>query len=350
MATRTEIDRSVGEGGNATPKLRGAVLDVAGVALFAALVGWTILAGTVSGDDPALVSGLVAVSGMGVLVGRVAGIRSGFIIPAALGAAALVLIVRSPDDLVGSGPLGGPFGYANATGAFLAQAAIAGVIIGVSGRWVALRVVGWAAAIGFGTVVFGSGSMAAFALVVALPLVALAVSRWLSPRVAVGLMAGLFATALAATIVVGATYPSDGSAEPGIIERTVGERRAVLWRDAVDIMAEEPLTGAGIGSFQRLSPTAVDDADARWAHNEFLEVGAETGFPGLILLVLAFAWVFARLWMGPPDSVAALGAAAAAAIGIHASIDYVLHFPAIPIAAAALIGSTTAWNRRSGGR
>lgn len=311
-------------------------------------MGWTVLAGALSGSDPASVAGLAAVSSMGVMVGRVAGMRSRFIIPAGIAAIALALAFRAPEDLVGSGPLGGPFGYANATGAFFTQAAIAGVVAAVAARSGVVRTVGWIAAAGFAVVVIGSRSIAASALVVALPLVALAISRWGRPRVAVALFAGLFVCAVLLTLVVGATYPSgSSSAVDDAIAATVGQRRAVLWRDAVVIMGAEPLTGAGIGSFQRLSPTARSDADARWAHNEYLEVGAETGVPGLVLLVLVFVWAFARLWVAPRDAVTAVGAVAVAALGIHASIDYIMHFPAIPIAAALLVGSTTASTGRT---
>ena len=58
------------------------------------------------------------------------------------------------------------------------------------------------------------------------------------------------------------------------------------------------------------------------------------------LLALLFVWGFARLSAGaPPDAVTLLSAASLAALGIHASVDYVMHFPAIPILAAALVGT-----------
>ena len=69
----------------------------------------------------------------------------------------------------------------------------------------------------------------------------------------------------------------------------------------------------------------------------------ELGWAGLALVVLVFLWGFARLWVHPaPDLVVALGAASLAALGIHASVDYVLHFPAVPLAAAALVGTAQA--------
>jgi hypothetical protein len=59
--------------------------------------------------------------------------------------------------------------------------------------------------------------------------------------------------------------------------------------------------------------------------------------------VLVFVWGFARLWVHPaPDVMVALGAASLAALGLHACVDYVLHFPAVPLTAAALVGTAQA--------
>lgn len=320
---------------------RAAILDIAGFAVFAGLAGWTILTGAVSGGDPASVVGLVAVSGMGILVGRVAGTRDRIIVPTAIAVVAVIPVLVMGSDLAG-GPVDGPFGYANATGAFYALAAVAAVMVALEARSNWIRAVAWAAVIGFAGVVIASSSIAASLLVVTLPLLALGFGKARRARAAIGLFACLFAGAVLLTVVIGVAYPSrTPAALDDAIAHTIGARRAVLWRDAAVIMGSEPVTGAGLGSFQILSPTARTDADARWAHNEFLQLGAETGVPGLILLVLVFGWVFMSLWVAG-GTAAALGAAAAAAIGMHASIDYILHFPAIPIAAAALVGSASA--------
>jgi hypothetical protein len=51
-------------------------------------------------------------------------------------------------------------------------------------------------------------------------------------------------------------------------------------------------------------------------------------------------WGFASLGAtAVPDLVSVLGAVALAALGIHASVDYVLHFPAVPVTASALVGA-----------
>ena len=53
-----------------------------------------------------------------------------------------------------------------------------------------------------------------------------------------------------------------------------------------------------------------------------------------------FVWGFGRLWsVRAVDAFTALSAASLAALGIHGTIDYVMHFPAVPIMAAALVGA-----------
>jgi O-antigen ligase len=127
------------------------------------------------------------------------------------------------------------------------------------------------------------------------------------------------------------------------VDATLTERRVALWHDAVVLMGDHPLSGVGPGRFELTSPTALADADTRQAHNEFLQQGAETGVLGFLLLTALFLWGFVRLMVKRrPDITTALAAASLAALGIHASVDYILHFPAIPAVAAALVGSATA--------
>ena len=125
-------------------------------------------------------------------------------------------------------------------------------------------------------------------------------------------------------------------------------RRVVLWHDAWVLAIDHPLTGVGPGRFRLESPTALADADASWAHQEFLQMGAEGGFPAMMLLVLLFLWGLARLGAGPRFGAPALIAAVAiTALGLHASIDYVLHFPQIPVATAVLLGAAVTWTERT---
>jgi O-antigen ligase len=151
--------------------------------------------------------------------------------------------------------------------------------------------------------------------------------------------------AIATTTVLGATFRPDRDAGQlgGVAARILSERRLELWHDALQAMDAHPVTGAGPGRFAQVSPVAQSDPDAAWAHSAFLQQGAEQGVVGLALLLLLTAWAFVRLLaVDAPDAITALGAVSVASLGVLASIDYVLHFPAVPLAAALLLGTATA--------
>jgi O-antigen ligase len=167
-------------------------------------------------------------------------------------------------------------------------------------------------------------------------------------RVAVLALAALFVLVLATTVVLGARHSIGGPAGPlgRVANDTLTERRLVLWHDALTLLRLNPEVGVGPGRFKHFSPTARMYPGGRWAHNEFLQHGAETGVVGLALLGLIFLWGFARLWTTADGRMAVLGAAALAVLGVHASVDYVMHFPMVPIFAAALVGAGSASARR----
>jgi O-antigen ligase len=295
------------------------------------------------GFSPGPFTGLLLACAAAFVISRLIASVGRTLVPAAVVAGAAILSLTTPDVLSGAN-LGGPLGYANANGAFFLQAATAGMMLAAASRVTSLRILGLAATIAFGVVPFAAKSVTAAALLLILPVVALSARSMAGPRVAVASVSALFIVALAATIVLGSTYNSGGrsSLVDRIVDASIDERRAVLWQEALVMMRRRPATGVGLGGFQVFSATARADRDARWAHNSFLQHGAETGLIGLILLTLLFVWGFASLGTtGKPDSVIVLGAVALAGLGIHACVDYILHFPAVPITAAALVGAAT---------
>jgi O-antigen ligase len=232
------------------------------------------------------------------------------------------------------------------------QAAIAGLMVACCTRPWPLRVLGAAGAAFFASLPFIVNTAAAAWLVLVLPAIALLAATLAGARGArasVALFASLFVASLTVTIVLGSAYSR--TADPGVLQRVgriaVDEDRLALWHDAFVIMREHPQTGVGVGRYAFVSPIGSRDPDYRWAHHEFLQHGAETGVTGLVLLAAVFLWGFLRLWAVPaPGRLTALGAAALAALGIHACFDYVMHFPAIPVMAAALV-ATGMTERRS---
>ena len=312
-----------------------------GVALFVAAAGWAAVAAASAGSSGGPLAALILSAGLTLALCRIVASRWPTLVPAGLVGAAIVLMAADPEATLRSGPLQGPFGYANATAAFLVQATIAALMLVMAGRALVVRVVGAIAAAGFAFVVLITRSWTAAIMLPVVVLISLAVERARGSRAAVAVSGGVFVAILVLTVALGALGPGAGEGSIGraVVRGTITQVRVALWRDALVLMKEEPVLGVGPGRFASESPTASSDEDLRWAHNEFLQTGAETGLLGFALTVSIFLWGFAALWLGPPGPLAALAAAALALLGIHASVDYVLHFPAVALAGAAVVGT-----------
>ncbi|MGH2554328.1 MAG: O-antigen ligase family protein [Actinomycetota bacterium] len=319
------------------------LLDLVGAGLFAGAVAWMTLASSASGGSAAPGIQLLVACGLVIVIVKMIGVQGRVVVPAAVLLIAVVIAAQSKTSILSTAPLSGPLEYINADGAFYAQAAIAGLMLAAATTSWPLRLVGGAGAGFFAVLPFAIHAEAAAWLVVILPAAALlaAVTRGgKGARAAVVFCGALLIGSMALTIALGAGY-RPGS-QPNTVQRAairaVDENRLELWHDAFTIMQNHPGVGVGAGRYQVVSPIASQDPDYRWAHNEFLQQGAEGGVTGLLLLALIFVWGVLRLWVvRSPDAVTALGAAALAALGIHATIDYVIHFPAIPIVAASLV-------------
>jgi hypothetical protein len=112
---------------------------------------------------------------------------------------------------------------------------------------------------------------------------------------------------------------------------------------ALRLVAQQPLTGTGPGQ-----------ADLRWkghdhgtqlfvyVHNEYLQVAAELGLVGLVLLAVLLVAVTRMLWRARPtgrQSATWAGVVAAAAgFAIHSGFDFVWRLPAIVLAVTLLVG------------
>lgn len=311
-------------------------VDVAGVALSVGAVAWIFAASAIDGGNPLPLAELAIACGVAVW-GAAAGSRRlhRSVVPISVAALVSAVALANVRDLTG-GPLSGPFGYRNATGAFLAIGAVAWVMVGAAlGGRRSLAAAAIPAALLGATAM--RASVGTTAVVVLVPIAALSLRGPRGARAAVAICGVLLGFALLATTWLGIAYRTDAAGRVASLGLT--QRRLDLWHDAVQILADKPF-GVGPGRFASMSPTALGDRDAQQAHQEFLERGAELGWIGLALMVAIFAWAFVRLWRTPgADAVTALAAVALAGVGIHASIDYVLHAPAIPLAVAALLGT-----------
>jgi len=78
-------------------------------------------------------------------------------------------------------------------------------------------------------------------------------------------------------------------------DKTIGHR-FYLWNQAIRIIRARPLTGCGLNTYvqniERYNPP--DDHEVRnyYAHNGYLQHAAETGIPGIILLLVLFFQFF----------------------------------------------------------
>ncbi len=116
-------------------------------------------------------------------------------------------------------------------------------------------------------------------------------------------------------------------------------------RAALDVVADRLITGAGPG--QAVLVWAGPDGgvlQARYAHDEYLQMAAETGLVGLALVLVLLAAVGRAVWRGragpAPPEVWAGGMAGLVALGIHSAFDFLWHVPVIPLVGALLAGVT----------
>ena len=117
-------------------------------------------------------------------------------------------------------------------------------------------------------------------------------------------------------------------------------------RAALRVVERRPWTGAGPGR-AALYWVGADGRTliVQYAHNEYLQVLAELGTIGLVLLLVLLA-VVARMvsrgrdLVGTPATWAGV-AAGLSALAVHSSLDFLWHLPAIPLTGAVLVGLTT---------
>lgn len=284
-------------------------------------------------------AGVVAVVG-----GRALGMRSQRWAPMAL--TALIVIAIGTSWPISAGPGAGPFNYRNATATSLIVAVTACSVLASTVRSKRLRLVAAASAIVLGLVAAAAAMAAGLGLLMmAIPLLCL-MGR-LSPRRALLYCLVGWLAVLTGTVVVAMLFTGDsGSAVIGLIDPV----RVQLWHEAMELFRHNPL-GVGPGSFATFSPTGGQDLDLRWAHHEYLQMGAELGWAGMALTIATVTWGFAALRSAAESRsggvVAAFGAAGLAAIAIQGAADHVLHYPAIVLAMCLLQGSIQVADRKS---
>ncbi|OAB56435.1 hypothetical protein AY599_21360 [Leptolyngbya valderiana BDU 20041] len=261
-----------------------------------------------------------------------------------LGAAALLLLLRRAAAVGGSG---------------LGPLARAGLVLDNLGRS------GWAA-LAMSVLLFAA--------------VALSTSRAGTLAAAVGFAAAFLAIgarpgartwawlgALLTSFVLGVVLAAASGLLDGLLHRldpqstTVLGGRPEIARATLTALAERPLTGSGLGSFPGLFEAARTAELAQnggqsflRAHNSYIELAAEAGWPAFALmqaLLLGIAW---RCWRGLRDRhhdwvYGAVALAAGTVAAVHAAFDFSLQIPGVGVTLAALLGLGVAqsWRHRS---
>ena len=320
-------------------------LDLIGLGLVGGLSVWTVLAAAVNGGNP-LPPVLLLVGCAGVyLVARGTGRNAPLAVPGVVGGVALLVLILDPAGIFSAHPASGPFGYANAKAALAVLAAVASLMIARQAASPRIRLGAVVAAVGFALVAPASDARTAVIVVAGLPAAAFVGIRGRPRRVfLLACVVAVLGVSLGTTVLA-------TTGDPASLGPTLDQRRVRLWSEAAGLMEAHPWLGVGPGRFDEESPTAGSDPDARWAHQEFLHQGAETGILGFVLLLLIFVWALARVWTpSPPSPLAVPAAFAIAALATLASFDYVLHFPAIALSGAALVGAGAPLLGRERGR
>lgn len=295
-----------------------------GVALAVCLALWALFAHpqTAGGLPVAATVGVATASWLlGAMLGR--GHALLVIVGVAVIAAGAVLS-GAPESLTGD-PAAPPLGYANANAALLAAgvAGLAGLAARTTGN---LRRGLVGGALVLLVLCTATESRAATVVCVVLLLLLLVIDdasdrTW---QVLAGVVVlGMFAV----TVLLGATHDEERRA--AVVENTVGGTRTALWADALEIANEHPTRGSGPGTFETESSTArAESLDS--AHSAPLQVAAELGWAGVVLLLALAGW-----------AIVALGRDSAlfAVLALQPTIDYTLEFPAVVALTACTLGA-----------
>lgn len=163
--------------------------------------------------------------------------------------------------------------------------------------------------------------------------------------------------AVAAVLFLLVLLPTDGAEMGSDIDRRLEETvrssaswksRVESWRDSLPMIVDHPVMGVGLSSwgtaFPRYDESFFLGTQARRAHNDYLQIVAETGLVGSLFLLGACviaARRFVRILRTRSDRAYALQLAIAAgllALLVHEFVDFDLQMPGIAITAVCLVG------------
>ena len=140
------------------------------------------------------------------------------------------------------------------------------------------------------------------------------------------------------------------------VDHVLNDARVISAQVALRMFLASPLLGTGLDTYQDIFPRFYQDRFTLfYAHNDYAQILAETGFVGAaILLTMIAALVvrytrFYREAKGPYRTLNAGPWAALAGIATHSAFDWNLHLPANALLACLVVGLTASSvpNRRN---
>jgi O-antigen ligase len=161
--------------------------------------------------------------------------------------------------------------------------------------------------------------------------------------------------------LAGATAVAAGSISIGAVDRVTDTRVTIAGRGrpeeagaALRAAASRPITGRGPGTQLVWTEPGGETLVARYAHNEYLQVLADLGFVGILVLAWLMASTARVLARGskwsPSRGVWAGVVAALVAFSVHGLFDFVWHVPAIVLMCAVFVGVVSEPTERTGDR
>ena len=133
----------------------------------------------------------------------------------------------------------------------------------------------------------------------------------------------------------------------GVTAEQSGSYRLAVWRDTLRLARSSPLLGSGFGAFEDALPrfkTAAGHLAVEHAENDFLEILAEGGLAGALLVAALAALVLTSGLGGAAHASERLGrglatgaVAGLVAIAVHSAFDFNLRIPSNALLCAALV-------------
>ena len=127
---------------------------------------------------------------------------------------------------------------------------------------------------------------------------------WRAPAIASAVVLALAASAYFASANLQKRVDEIGSDiaqwRPGSRDETSVGQRLEYYRTTLAIVADHPLLGTGTGGFARAYAQRVEGTGARTTvnpHNDYLMIAAQTGLPGVVLLLT----LYAAMWRSAVD-------------------------------------------------